>query len=126
MSTPTVFESRHDYSLGGDTRDCDDAVAGLNHVTTRFSPEVLSAMDYSPSIRVEGVANTVPVVFECQENPWHSSFPYGVGGLSILELGAHASRTPVPALFAVALPNVPRQECNPVSYRSLMRRFTYP
>ena len=95
MSAPAVFDSRHDHSLGGDTRDCHDAVAGLNHVTTRFSPEVLTAMDCSPSIRLEGVANTVPVVFECQENPWHPSFPYGVGGLSILGLGANALRTPV-------------------------------
>ena len=74
---------------------CDDAVAGLNHVTTRFSPEVLTATGYSPSIRVEGVPNTVPVVFQYQENPWHPSFPYGVGGLSILGSGAHALRTPV-------------------------------
>ena len=71
MSAPAVFDSRHDHSLGGDTRDRDDAVAGLNHVTTRFSPEVFTAMDYSPSISVQGVANTVPVVLECQENPWH-------------------------------------------------------
>ena len=92
MSAPAVFDSRHDHSLGGDTRDCDDAVAGLDQVTTRFSPEVFTAMDYSPSIRVQGVANTVPVVFECQEDPWHPLFPYGVGGLSILGLGANALR----------------------------------
>ena len=95
MSAPAIFDSRHHHSLGGDTRVCDDAVAGLNHVTTRFSPEVLTATGYSPSIRVEGVPNTVPVVFQYQENPWHPSFPYGVGGLSILGSGAHALRTPV-------------------------------
>ena len=95
MSAPSILDSRHHHSLGGDTRVCDDAVAGLNHVTTRFSPEVLTATGYSPSIRVEGVPNTVPVVFQYQENPWHPSFPYGVGGLSTLGSGAHALRTPV-------------------------------
>ena len=95
MSAPSILDSRHHHSLGGDTRVCDDAVAGRNHVTTRFSPEVLTATGYSPSIRVEGVPNTVPVVFQYQENPWHPSFPYGVGSLSILGSGAHALRTPV-------------------------------
>ena len=95
MSAPAIFDSRHDDSLGGDTRICDDAVAELNHVTTRFSPEVLTAPDYSPSRSAEGVPNTVPVVFEYQENPWHPSLPYGVGGRSSLRSGAHTLLTPV-------------------------------
>ena len=126
MSAPAILDSRHHHSLGGDTRVCDDAVAGLNHVTTRFSPEVLTATGYPHPYVWREYQTQCLSSFSTKKIHGTPRFPMALAVFQSLGQVRMLCVHPCPTLFDVALPNVPRKECNPVSRRSLMRRFTYP
>ena len=108
MSAPSILDSRHHHSLGGDTRVCDDAVAGLNHVTTRFFPEVLTATGYSPSIRMEEDQTQCLSSFNAKKIHGTPRFPMALAVFQSLGQVRMLCVHPCPTLFDVALPNVPR------------------